>query len=128
LINICKRIITFLVLGVAGTGLALTIAGCQYFPESTFALANDSRLPKWFALSPGLARGDLSVTMSYHVKPWGRSATFVLRGKTKTLEKVNGRLVCKEPLVLKNRPQRECVWLSSIRTDHCRWDYRDDRA
>ncbi len=46
------------------------IVGCEYFPESTFELASESRLPKWIVLPPELTRADVSVTMSYYVKPW----------------------------------------------------------
>ena len=84
------------------SGSALT--GCQYFPESTFELASESRLPKWFTPPPGLTRADVSVTMSYYIKPWGRSATFILReGKRQT--KVDGKEKGLEPLRLKNPPQ-----------------------
>lgn len=42
--------------------------------------------------------------MNYYVKPWGRSATFVLHnGKTRA--KVDGKLKGNEPLQLKNPPQ-----------------------
>jgi len=80
------------------------VAGCKYFPESTFELANDSRLPKWFTLSSGLKRADVSVTMSYYAKPWGRSALFVLQD-TKGQTKVYGKLRGSEPLQLAHPPQ-----------------------
>ncbi len=81
-----------------------SMIGCQYFPESTFELASESRLPKWFSPPPGLRRADVSITMNYYVKPWGRSATFVLHnGKTRA--KADGKLKGNEPLQLKNPPQ-----------------------
>jgi hypothetical protein len=81
------------------------IVGCQFFPESTFELASESRLPKWVALPPGLARSDASVTMSYYVKPWGRTATFKIRTtQGKTLATVYGKLRGSAPLQLKNPP------------------------
>jgi hypothetical protein len=59
----------------------LTIEGCELFPEATFTLANDSRLPKWVTLQPGLAGADVSLTMNSDVMLWGRSAQFILRDK-----------------------------------------------
>ena len=81
------------------------IIGCQYFPESTFELASESRLPKFVTLPPGLTRADVSLKMSYYVKPWGRDATFILRSGGRTLAKVNGKQKGSEPLRLKNPPQ-----------------------
>ena len=54
------------------------LAGCDYFPESTFELSPNSRLPKWFTVPPGMTRRDLTVTMSYYVKPTGPDVTFEL--------------------------------------------------
>lgn len=82
------------------------MVGCQYFPEATFELGSESRLPKWVTLSPGLTRADVSVTMSYYVKPWGGSALFILQDPRKqTPTKVYGKLRGLEPLQLKNPPQ-----------------------
>jgi hypothetical protein len=81
------------------------MSGCRYFPESTFELASESRLPKWFTLPPGLTRGDVSITMNYYVKPWGRSATFILQNdRNGTLTKVDANQKGLEPLHLKNPP------------------------
>jgi hypothetical protein len=53
--------------------------GCEeFFPESTFKLATDSRLPRWVTLAPGLTRANTSLQLSYYVKPWGSIAQFVL--------------------------------------------------
>jgi hypothetical protein len=93
------------VLLVAMTIPCYVIVGCEYFPESTFDLASESRLPKWFPLPPGNTRADVSVTMSYYIKPWGRSATFILQGKNGLLEKVSGKEKGSEPLYLKNPPK-----------------------
>lgn len=84
----------------------LTISGCEYFPESTFELASESRLPKWFAIPPAHTRADVSVRISYFVKPWGRSATFILQDtKGQILKRVSGKLKGSEPFHLKNPPQ-----------------------
>src|ERR1700760_2604143 len=104
--GITQRITKYFFLAIAGATLASTITGCEYFPESTFKLANESRLPRWFALSPGLARADISIAMSYYVKPWGSNATFIVEDRTnKILRKETGKLACKEPFQLKNPPQ-----------------------
>src|SRR5580692_793735 len=76
--------------------IALTIAssqiGCEWFPESTFELASESRLPKWIVLPPGLTRADVSITMSYYNKPWGWDTTFILKdAKGQVLTKVYGQ-------------------------------------
>lgn len=75
------------------TFLSLSI-GCWWPPESTFELASESRLPKWITLPQGLTRDDVSLSMSYYVKPWGSSATFTLRdrkGKILTT-KIDGKV------------------------------------
>jgi len=70
----------------------LVIKGCEYFPESTFQLANDSRLPKWITIPPGLTRADVSVTMNYYSMPMVDDAQFILRDrKGKVLVKLSGR-------------------------------------
>jgi hypothetical protein len=70
----------------------LAIKGCEYFPESTFQLANDSRLPKWVTIPPGLTRADVSVTMNYYSMPIVDDAQFILKDrKGKVLAKVSGK-------------------------------------
>jgi len=93
------------ILFVALTILCYAMVGCEYFPESTFELASESRLPKWITLPTGLTRVDVSITMNYYVKPWERSATFILRDKKEKIQaKVNGKDKGFEPLQLKNPP------------------------
>jgi hypothetical protein len=102
--KIIRRIDKFLLLFAVLSILGSTI-GCEWFPESAFELARDSRLPKWIALPPGVARADASVTMSYYIKPWSSSATFILRDKKgQVLTKVNGKLNGSEPFQLKHPP------------------------
>ena len=80
--------------------------GCGFLPEASFQLASDSRLPKWITIPTGLTRADVSLTMNYYVKPWGRSAQFVLRDKNgRIIKKEDGKMRCKEPFQLKNRSQ-----------------------
>jgi hypothetical protein len=101
--GLTRRIVRYLFPGMAGITLALTLTGCEYFPESTFKLANESRPPKWVALPPGLPRANISISMSYYSDPWGRHATFVLQDKAnRVLEKVKGNVACYGPFHLNN--------------------------
>jgi hypothetical protein len=95
-----KFLLFFVALTVAGSAL-----GCEWFPESTFELARESRLPKWITLPPGVSRADVSITMSYYILPWGRSATFILKDtRGQKLTKVHGKLQGSKPLQLKHPP------------------------
>lgn len=123
MITLSQRISRHLVLGILLTTLCPTIIGCEYFPESTFKLANESRLPKWITLPPGLTRAEVSVTMSYYSKPWGGSAKFALQDtKGRLLEKADGKVSCREPFQLKNSlqgsaagyPSYEAVTVSGV--------------
>jgi len=89
--------------------VALTIAGsavgCEWFPEATFELASESRLPKWITIPSGLTRANVSIMMSCYVTPWGRSATFILqdtKGQIRT--KVYGKARGLGPNQLKHPP------------------------
>ncbi len=83
----------------------LSLLGCEFFPESTFDLAPESRLPKWFLLPPGLKREEVTVTMSYYVKPSGRTATFTLSSsKNKKVAEVHGTQKGLQPIELKKPP------------------------
>jgi hypothetical protein len=98
--RIDKFLLLFVLLTIAGSEI-----GCEWFPESTFELASESRLPKWITLPTGLTRADVSITMNYYVKPWGRSATFILKDKKgQVLTKVHGKQKGLEPLQLKHPP------------------------
>lgn len=88
--------------------LCSLIAGCRYFPESTFQLADDSRLPRWFHLPPGLTRRDVSVTVNYYNKLGRNDATFLLYDKQQhVVAKINGTLRDAAPVHLKSSSQRE---------------------
>lgn len=103
-VELTRRISRYLLFGVAA--IALTCTGCAYFPESTFQLAKESRLPRWFVIPPGLARTDVSIEMSYYNVLWGNDVTFVLKDKVKkVVREANGKEICKEPFRLKNPPQ-----------------------
>jgi hypothetical protein len=82
---------------------ALSLQSCSYFPEASFELASESRLPRWFTLPPNLSRSDITVTMTYYVKPPGRIAMFkLLDTKKHKLAEVTGTLEGLEPRHLKN--------------------------
>jgi hypothetical protein len=102
--RITRRIDNFLLFFVA-LAISGSAIGCEWFPEATFELASESRLPKWIALPPGLARADVSVTMSYYTTPWSRSAIFILKDtKGKIRTKVDGKMKGSEPFQLKQPP------------------------
>jgi len=63
--------------------------------ESTFNLANDSRLPKWVTLPRGVTRADVSITLNYYTSLGGDDATVVLRERGgKTISEVTGKMKC----------------------------------
>jgi hypothetical protein len=102
MLTITKRFEGFVLFCIALTLIGLAI-GCESFPESTFELASESRLPKWIALPAGMTRADVSLTMNYYVWPWSRSATFILRSKKgQVLEKAKGKVRGSGPNQLKN--------------------------
>ena len=81
---------------------AFVAAGCA---ESSFELAPDSRLPKWFKLPSGTSRQEVKVTMDYYALPWGRRATFkLLDAQGRTLSEMNGKQQGRAPLELKSPP------------------------
>jgi hypothetical protein len=75
------------------------LTGCGLFPESSFSLANESRLPKWFTVSPNQTRANVTVTMDYYIDSSGRTATFTLRDSSgSVISKVTGKQKGLEPL------------------------------
>jgi hypothetical protein len=63
--------------------------------ESAFTLANDSRLPRWMTLPPGVTRADVSVTLSYYTSLGGDDAKVILRDRRgKLLAEVRGKMRC----------------------------------
>ena len=98
--RIDKFLLFFVALTIAGSAI-----GCEWFPESTFELASESRLPKWITLPSGLTRADVSITMSYYIMLWGRSATFMLRDRKGQIRtKVHGKTRGLGPNQLKHPP------------------------
>jgi len=83
----------------------LLLGGCGLFPESSFDLAPDSPLPRWFVLPTGLTRSQASVRLDYYNMPWGRRATFKLFGPShELLSKVTGTQDGDEPKLLRVQP------------------------
>jgi len=80
--------------------VALCFTGCV---ESSFELAEESRLPRWFDIPAGLTRGDLKVTLDYYTNG---QAVFKLYEKNKliSLQEVRGTSRGKKPIQLKNPP------------------------
>ena len=86
--RIDRYLLFIVVLAISGS----MMVGCEWFPESTFELASESRLQKWITLPPGLARADVSLTMNHYINPWGRDSTFILQDKKGQLRtKVYGK-------------------------------------
>ncbi len=103
---VIQRIKRYLLLGILSVVVCFAIMGCDYFPESTFTLAGDSRLPKWFPVPPGLARNDISVTMIYYAFPLEGRAKFIWRDASKhLLKQAEGKVECNKPFVLRNSPE-----------------------
>jgi len=76
--------------------LSCLMSGCL---ESSFQLANESRLPTWETLPPGLTRAGVSLTLNYYATfPGANDAKFILRnGKGEKLAEVMGRMKCQYP-------------------------------
>ncbi len=75
--------------------VAFKLFGCA---ESTFSLAQDSRLPVWFHLEAGASREDYGITMDYYVGTSGRTATLKLKNSWGfTVKKVEASLDGLEP-------------------------------
>jgi hypothetical protein len=99
-----QRIKRYRFLAILSAIVFLVFKGCELFPEATFNLADDSRLPKWITLSPEVTRGNASLTMNYYDVPW-RITQFMLRDKNgHVLKKENGKMKCRAPFELKNPP------------------------
>jgi hypothetical protein len=87
--------------------VCFTTMGCEFLAESTFTLADQSRLPRWVTLPPGFARANVVLTMSYYTMPWGDDARFILRDKNgNVMKKINGKVRCEKPFQLKSPLQQ----------------------
>lgn len=80
--------------------IIVSLAGCA---ESSFELALESRLPKWFDTPKGKLRTNFKITMDYYTKPSGRTAKIKMIDESgKTLQKVKGTLLGGRPIELKS--------------------------
>jgi hypothetical protein len=103
--TLIQRIKRYRLLAILLVVVFLAIKGCELFPEATFELASDSRLPKWVTLPPGVTRANASLTMNYYFALW-RRAQFILQDKNgRTLRKESGKMRCRAPFELENPPQ-----------------------
>ena len=77
------------------------IRGCV---ESQFTLAPDSRIPKWFSLPPGYARGDVTVKLTYYTPfaPVDDTVIQLMDKNGRTLAEVTGQS-CWHPTMEKKR-------------------------
>jgi hypothetical protein len=98
LLPIPQRLLRFGAFGIVALA-CLVLTGCGLFPESSFSLANESRLPKWFTIPPNQTRANVTVAMDYYIDSSGRTATFILRDSNgSVISKVTGKQKGLEPL------------------------------
>jgi hypothetical protein len=57
------------------------VTSCGFFPEATFELSPQSRIPRWFQLDPTTNRADVQVKLSYYISSAGRTAKITLKRK-----------------------------------------------
>jgi hypothetical protein len=84
--------------------LLASLSGCL---ESTFELAPESRLPRWFVVPEGKSRDQVRVTMDYYTKILGgREAIFHLyeNGNQSEVESAIGIQFGSHPLELEREP------------------------
>ncbi|HYU79174.1 MAG TPA: hypothetical protein VEK56_09320 [Vicinamibacterales bacterium] len=73
--------------------------------ESTFELAPEARLPRWFSVPSGLSRADLRVVSYNYVGPAGRTTLWVVKGKDgRKVAEVTAKLRGLEPLTMPDQP------------------------
>jgi hypothetical protein len=95
----------YLLFGGVLLALGLLLKACEYFPESSFTLASESRLPKWITLPSGLTRANASVTMNYYSVPWSYARFTLQDAKEQVIQKANGKTKCGAGFQLKDPPQ-----------------------
>ena len=70
----------------------LPMVGCL---ESSFNLANESRLPRWVTLPPGVKRADVSITLNFYTSLGGDDTKVIIKDREgKTLAEVSGKMKC----------------------------------
>lgn len=92
--NVSTRLAMFFMLFAIG----LLAASCGYFPEASFSLSSESRVPKWFHLKPDQARESVSISVDYYVSSSGRRAEFMLRDRNgRVVSRATGTMVGLQP-------------------------------
>lgn len=86
--------------------IVIVVTSLMACAESSFSLAPESRLPKWFEIPKGRSRNELKVTMDYYVYPGRRIAVFKFyeKGQFVPAKKVTGNVRGSHPLEPKNPP------------------------
>lgn len=79
-------------------GLCLMLASCGLFPEASFYLLPESRLPKCFSLPAGSSREAVTVRLNYYSD--GRAELILLDKEENKIKVVNGQMVYQAPLHL----------------------------
>lgn len=103
-------------IAVAGFLLATTQSSCGFFPESSFTLSPDSRLPRGITLPSGLIRSDIVIRLDYYIDPSGRRYVVTLQDKEgKKLDEVSGYL---GKLVGSTAAYPACEWIDL-------WGYKE---
>jgi hypothetical protein len=95
----------YLLFGGVLLAFGLLLKACEYFPESSFTLASESRLPKWVTLPSGLTRTNISVAMNYYSFPWSYASFTLQNTKGQVIQKANGKTKCGAGFQLKDPPQ-----------------------
>src|ERR1700679_2773010 len=86
--------------------LASTLSSCSWFPESTFMLSPQSRLPSWIELR-NLNRTEITVRVDFIAWPWKSYARItVLDHHGRVLERLNSDSLVSEPQLADGTPAR----------------------
>ncbi len=96
--SVSRRVSTRLTRSFLLLAMGLFAASCGYFPEASFSLSSDSRVPKWFHLKPDQARESVSISVDYYVSSSGRRAEFMLRDRNgNVVARATGTMVGLQP-------------------------------
>lgn len=69
--------------------MASVVLGCPISSvESQFQLADSSRLPSWYVMTPGLTREDIHITVTFHTQG---NVDFEIRGPKGLLVRETGK-------------------------------------
>ncbi len=92
------------VLNAALLAALVFVAGCGFFPESSFTLSDASRLPRWIPLPGNVTREGIQVEFDFYLDGTGRWIRFVAKDKGgQTLARGKGTLRGSEPRSLSDQ-------------------------